>query len=278
MTRVEWTYTVETSRFLRLLAVAGMGGIGSIFVFLAAGLVFVVGISLLDGELAVLGALFAFAVLFGRRLASQAALFDSDIPNVTDSLPPRELLAASVGWAVLLAALLVAGVPSGAVYAVFAVAVTASLVLVALLHTEGYVDTDEGVVVADRGTGSGSEAALAEVATVRRYDLGRVAVLRVGYHDGTGSSARRLLTVPVDRADAVRAALESSDAAPPESDRNPLVAETLYAFAVGSLALAAGAVYVAVEEGGDAAVVGWYGAVFAGVLAALFGWLGAVEG
>jgi len=278
VTRVEWTYTAETSRFLRLLAVVGMGGIGSIFVFIAAGVAFVVAASLLDGELVVLGVLLASAVLFGRRLASHAALFDSDVPNVTDSLPARELLASSVAWAALLAALLVAGVQSEAVYAVFVLGVSAALVLVALLHSEGYVDTEEGVVVADRGTGSGSEATLAEVATVRRYDVGRVAVLRVKYHDGTGSSARRLLTVPVDRADAVRAALESSDADPPESDRNPLVAKTLYAFAVGSLALAAGGVYLAVGEGGDAAVVGWYGAAFAGVLAVMFAWLGAVEG
>ena len=52
----------------------------------------------------------------------------------------------------------------------------------------------------------------------------------------------------------------------------------LYAFALGSLALAGSAGYLAVSEGGDAAVVGWYGAVFAVVLAGLFGWLGSVEG
>lgn len=277
MTRVEWAYTVETSRFLRALAVVGIGAIGSIFVFLAVGLVFVVGSALLAGEYAILGVLLAFTLLFGRRLASHAALFDSDLPNVTDVLPPRELLAASVGWTVLLVALLAVDVRSEAAYAVLVLTVTSALSLVALLHTEGYVDTDEGVVVADRGTGSGSEATLAEVESVRRYDLGRIALLRVRYHEGTGSSARRLLAVPAEQVDAAERALVSSDAAPPESDRNPLVAQTLYAFAVGALALAAVAAFFAVSEGGDAAVVGWYGAAFAVLLAGLFAWLGAVE-
>lgn len=277
MTRVEWAYTVETSRFLRALAVVGAGAIGSIFVFLAVGLVFVVGGSLLAGELAILGVLLAFTLLFGRRLAMHAAFFDSDIPNVTDYLPARELLAASVGWAVFLVALLAVDVQAEVAFAVLVLAVFVCLPLAAFLHTEGYVDTDEGVVVADRGTGSGSEATLAEVDRVRRYDLGRIALLRVGYHDGTGSSARRLLTVPAEQADAVQRALVSSDADPPASDRNPLVAKTLYAFALGFVALAAGSTYLAVSGDGDATVIGWYGAAFAVVLAGLFGWLGATE-
>lgn len=278
MTRVEWTYTVETSRLLRALALAGAGAIGSIFVLVGVGLVFVVVSSLLAGEFVILGLVLAFSLLFGRRLASQIALFRTDAPTLTDVLPARQLLAASVAWAVLLAALLAADVQSELAFAGLVLVAFVAFPLVALLHTEGYVDTEEGVVVADRGDGSGSEATLAEVDRVRRYDIGRIAVLRVGYHDGTGSSARRLLAVPAEQADAVERALVSSDADPPESDRNPAVARALYAFAVGSLALAAGAGYLAVSEGGDAAVIGWYGAAFAVVLAGLFAWLGAVEG
>lgn len=278
MTRVEWTYTVETSRFLRVLALVSAGAIGSMFVFLGGFALLAVGGSLLAGEFAILGLVLAFTLLFGRRFASQAALFQTDVPTITDFLPARSLLAASLAWAVLLAALLAVDGTSEVAYAVIVVTVFVALSVVSLLHTEGYVDTDEGVLVADRGTGSGSETTLAEVDTVRRYDVGRLAVLRVGYHGGTGSSARRLLAVPVEQADAVECALVSSDAEPPESDRNPLIAKTLYAFAVGCLALAAAAASLAVAEGGDAAVVGWYGAVFAVVLAALFAWLGAVEG
>jgi hypothetical protein len=271
--RIEWTYTIETSRLLRALALVGMGAIGSLFVLAAVGAALVVGTSLLDGNFAILGLVLAFTLLFGRRLAGQAALFNTDVPNITDVLPARELAAASVGWVVVAACLVALDVGSRVVYAVVVVVVTLSLSLSALLHSEGHVDTDEGVVDANRG-----EASLAAVATVSRYDLGKAVLLRVHYHDGAGASAPRLLTVPRERADAVQRALVSSDAEPPESDRNPVVAKTLYAFAVGCLALAAGAGYLAVTAGGDAAVIGWYGAVFAVVLAGLFGWLGSVEG
>lgn len=273
MTRVEWTYTVETSALLRVLTVVGAGAIGSVFVFVAVGLVLVVGGSLLAGEFAILGLVLAFTLLFGRRLAGYTALFRSGTPNVTDSVPARVLLAASVAWAVLLAALLAAGVQSELAFAVLVFAVFVSLPLAALLHSEGSVDTDEGVLDAD-----GGDASLATVDRVRQFGLGRIALLRVRYHGGASASAPRLLTVPREQADAVQRALESSDAEPPESDRNPLVARTLYAFALGFLALAAAAVSLATSEGGDAAVVGWYGAAFAVVLAGLFAWLGAVEG
>lgn len=278
MTRVEWTYTVETSRLLRALALAGVGAIGSMFVLVGVGLIFVVGTSLLAGEFAILGVLLAFGLLGARRLATHAALFDRDTPDVTAFLPARQLLAASVAGAVVLAALLVLDVPSETTYAVIVLVAFVSLPLVALLHTEGYVDTEEGVVVADRGDGSGSEATLAEIDSVQRYDIGRIAVLRVRYYDGTGSSARRLLTVPRDRADAVQRALESSDAEPPESDRNPLIAKTLYAFALGSFGVAAGFGYFAWTAEGDATGIGVYVALFAGFFGLLFAWLGAVEG
>ena len=278
MTRTEWTYTIETSRLLHTLALVGAGAIGSLFVFFGGALVFVVATSLLSGEFAILATLLAFALLGARRFAPALAAFDSDISGTQGFLPARELLAASVAWAVVLAALLAAGVQSAVVYGVVFVTAFVSFPVAALLHTEGYVDTDEGVVVADRGTGSGSESTLAEVAAVRRYDLGGVAVLRVGYHDGTGSSARRLLAVPAARADAVERALVSSDADPPESDRNPLIAKTLYAFALGSFGVAVAFGYFAVTEGGDAAGIGLYVALFASLIGCMFAWLGAVEG
>jgi hypothetical protein len=277
VSRVEWTYTVQSSRLLRVLAVVGGGAIGSVFVLVGATLVLVVGSSLLGGEFAILGLLLAFGLLGARRLATHAALFDTETPTVTDVLPARQLVAASVAWAVVVAALLAADVQSEAVFAALVLAAVGCLLLAGLLHSEGHVDTDEGVVVVDSG-GGGSEATLASVDDVRRYDLGDIAVLRIRYHDGTGSSVPRLLTVPGEQAAAVERALVSSDAEPPEGDRNPLVAKTLYAFAVGCLALAAAAASLAVAEGGDAAVVGWYGAVFAVVLAGLFAWLGVVEG
>lgn len=278
MTRVEWTYTAETSRLLRTLSVVGMGAFGGLFILVAVGAVFVVVASLLEGDFAILGLVLAFTLLFGRRLAGQAAIFQTDVPNVTDVLSARELAAASLAWAGVIAVLLAAGVDSERVFGVLVLAVFLTLPLAALLHTEGYVDTDEGVVVADRGTSTGSEATLAEVERVRRYDLGGIALLRVGYHEGTGSSARRLLTVPAGQADAVKRALESSDADPPESDRNPLVAKTLYAFALGSFALAAAFGYFAATGTGDAVGVGVYVALFAGLFGAIFAWLGYVEG
>ncbi|MFC3477007.1 hypothetical protein [Halobacterium litoreum] len=278
MTRVEWTYTVETSRFLRLLAVAGTGAIGSLFVFLAVALGFVVVDFLLAGEFAILGVLLAFGLLGARRLATHAALFGSETPTVTDLLPARELLAASVSWAVLLVALVAAGVQSELAFGALVLVAFVALPLVAFLRSDGYVDTDEGVVAVDRTGGSGRDGTLAGVDAVRRYDLGHIAVLRVRYHDGTGSSAPRLLTVPVERAGAVKRALVSSDAEPPESDRNPLIAKTLYAFALGSFAVAAGFGYFAWTADGDATGIGVYVALFVGVFGLLFAWLGYTEG
>lgn len=278
MTRVEWTYTVETSRLLRALALAGVGAIGSIFVLVGVGLVFVVGTALLAGEFVILGVVLAFSLLFGRRLASQIALFQTDAPRLTDVLPARQLLAVSVAWAVLLAALLAADVQSELAFGVLVLVAFVSLPLVAFLRSDGYVDTDEGAVVVDKTGGSGREGTLAGVDAVRRYDLGHIAVLRVRYHDGTGSSAPRLLTVPAERADAVRRALVSSDADPPESDRNPLIAKTLYAFALGSFAVAAGFGYFAWTADGDATGIGVYIALFVGVFGLLFAWLGYTEG
>lgn len=273
MTRVEWTYTVETSRFLRILALAGAGALAGFFGLVAAGLVFVVGVSLLSGDFAVLALLLGATLLGARRLATSVALFDSDVPTAMDFLPARELAAACLAWAVALAALVALDIGSRAVYAVVVVVVTLCLSLAALLHSEGYVDTDEAVLDANRG-----EASLAAVAGVSRYDLGSAAVLRVHYHDGAGSSAPRLLTVPVAKADAVERALVSSDADPPESDRNPLIAKTLYAFALGSFGVAAAFAYFAATESGDATGVGVYVAAFVGLFGLLFAWLGYVEG
>lgn len=278
MTRVEWTYTAETSRFLRTLSVVGMGAISGIFVLVAIGAVFVVGVALFEGDFAILGLVLAFTLLFGRRLAGQAALFQTDVPNVTDVLPAWSMLASSLAWAGVIVVLLTVDVVSELVFGVIVLAVFLTLPLVALLTSEGYVDTDEGVVVADRGTGSGSESTLAEVESVRRYDLGSVALLRVRYHDGAGSSARRLLTVPLEQADDIQRALESSDADPPESDRNPLIAKTLYAFALGSFAIAAAFLYYASTESGDAAGIVVYVALIAALFGSIFAWLGYVEG
>jgi len=273
VTRVEWTYTAETSRLLRTLAVVGVGAIGSLFVLVAVGLLFAVGTALLAGEFGILALLLAASLLGARRLATHAALFDGGVPDATDVLPKRELAAASVGWILVAVALAALDVDSRGVYAVVVVVVTLCLALAALIHSEGYVDTAEGVLDAN-----GGDASLATVARVSRYDLGNAALLRVHYHAGAGASAPRLLTVPAERVDAVQRALVSSDADPPESDRNPAVARALYAFALGLLALAAGAGYLAVSEGGDAAVIGWYGAAVAVVLAGLFAWLGYAEG
>ncbi len=273
MTRVEWRYTAETSRLLWALSLAASGAIGGLFVLVAALAVFVVATSLLAGEFAILALLLAFGLLGARRLATHAALARSN-DGFFDVLSARELAVASVGWAVFLGALLALDVPSQVVYACILVTVFVCLPAAAALRSEGYVDTDEGAFEAnDR------ELSLAVVDSVRRYDLGPVSVLRVHYHDGAaGASDPRIVSVSRRDADRVRAALEASDAAPPESDRNPTVTRALYAFAVGSFALAAAFAYFAANESGDAVGIGVYVAVFAGFFGVLFAWLGYVEG
>lgn len=273
MTRVEWTHTAETSRLLRALALAAFGAIAGLFGFLATFSLFVLAGSLLAGEFAVLALLLAFALLGGRRLATHAALARADSGS-WDAFSARDLLAASVAWAGSLAGLLAAGAPVNLLFAVVIVAVFACLPVAAALRSEGYVDTKAGLFEVNN-----REASLSAVERVRRYDLGPVALLWVHYHDGAGgASAPRFFGLPAHQADSIETAIESSDAEPPERDRNPAIAWTLYAFAVGAFLLAAAFAYFAAGESGDAAAVGGYVALFAAFFGALFAWLGSVEG
>jgi len=270
VTRVEWTYTVETSRLLRTLAFASFGAIGGLFVAFAALALFVLAGALLAGEFAVLALLLAFGLLGARRLATHAAL--SQVEG--GYLSARDLAGPSVAWAVVFVAALALGAPPWTAFATVSVAILVFLPVAAALRSEGFVDTEDGrFEVNNRG------ASLAAVDRVNRHDFGPVTVLRVRYHDGAGgASDPRIVSVPRGDADRIRAALESSDADPPESDRNPTIARTLYAFAVGSFALAAAFAYFAANESGDAVGIGVYVALFAGLFGVLFAWLGYVEG
>lgn len=270
MTRVEWTFTAETSRLLRTLALVAFGAIGGLFVVFAALALFVVAGSLLAGEFAILALLLGFGLLGARRLATHAALAQVE----SGFFSARELVGPSVAWAVVFAAAVVLDAPVWVVFASMFLAVLVCLPVAAALRSEGSVDTEDG-----RFEVNNREASLAAVERVNRYDLGPVAVLRVRYHDSAGgASDPRIVSVPRGDADRIRTALESSDAEPPESDRNPTIARTLYAFAVGSFALAAAFLYFAAGESGDAVGIGVYVAAFACVFGGLFAWLGYVEG
>lgn len=273
MTRVEWRHTVETSRFLRVLAATALGAIGSLFVLGAGLLAFVVATSLLAGEIAVLAVIAFAGVLLARRLAVHVALVGRGDVDFSVFGSTRLFVAASVAWAVVIAAFLAFDAPIVVVQVGVLVAVFVFLPVVAGLRSEGYVDTETGVLhVRNRDTD------LVLVNGVSRYSLGPLTILRVRYYTGAGSTPPRLFGVPAGDAAGIESALESSDAEPPARDGNPLVAKTLYAFGVGALALAAGLVYFAFERGGDAAVVGTYAAVLAALFGAVFLWLGSVEG
>lgn len=273
MSRVSWRHTVETSRVLRAASLAAAGAIGSVLVLGAAGAAWLVVVSLLAGEFAVLALVAATAVLFGRRLAFHAALATHTEGGFRGAFSRLELLAASVAWAVALVALAVLDAPSTALFACFVVAVFGLLPVVAALSSEGEVDTGAGELRV-----GGREVPLAVVDHVTRRGLGPVAVLRVHYHDGAGSpTAPRLLGVAPGDAARVRDALESGTAEPPEPSGNPVVEKTLYAFGLGALAVAAALAYYAFREGGDAGVVVGYAATLAAMFGAIFLWLGAVE-
>lgn len=274
MTRVEWTHTVETSRLLRALAVAAFGAIGSVFVFAAALLLYVVGAALSSGEFAILGVLLAATLLLGRRLVTHAALVRHGDGGINRLLAVRELLAASVAWAAVVVVLLRLDAPNWVAFGGLLLAVFVFLPTVSVLRSEGYVDTDDGVLDVDSG-----EAPLAAIAEVSRYELGPVNLLRVRYHDGAaGASAPRLLGVPANAAAEIQSALEASDAEPSPSDRNPLITRTLYAFGVAALAFAALLAYYASQQRGDSVVLVAYAAALAAVFGGLFVWLGYVEG
>ncbi|MCG1003663.1 MULTISPECIES: hypothetical protein [Halobacterium] len=273
MTRVEWTYTVETSRLLRTLALVPFGAIAGLFVFFGAFSLFVFAGSLLSGNFGVLALLLAFGLLGARRMATHAALARSGNDGLREYFSARELAAASVAWAAVLGALVALDAPSECLFGVVAVAVLGTLPIGAALRSEGYVDTAEGVLRANN-----NETVLTAVDSVSRYDLGSVSVLRVHYPNSPGVSAPRLFGVPSADAARIREAIESSDAEPPTHDRNPTIARTLYAFAVGSVALAAAFAYFATTESGDTASIGVLLALFAGLFGVLFAWLGYVEG
>lgn len=273
MTRVEWTHTVETSRLLRVLTVAALGAIGSVFLLVGALLVFVVGTSLAAGEFAVLGLLLGASLLLGRRLIVSATLVRRGEGGILRLLSARELLAASVAWAVVIAILLALDAPDWVALSALLLAVFVLLPVVALLRSEGFVDTGAGVLDVDM-----SEASLAAVASVSRYELGPVTVLRIRYHGGTaGASAPRLFGVPSDTAAHIQTALEASDGEPQVSERNPLITRTLYGFGVALFGFVAVLGYYASQQRGDAVVLAAYAAVIAALFGALFVWLGYVE-
>ena len=272
MTRIEWTYTTKTSRLLSALALAAFGVIGSLFVLGVALVAFVVVGSLLAGEVAVLAVVAGFAVLFARRFALNLALARRE-PGLREYVSMRELAAASVTWAVVFATAVRVGVGPRVVFGcAFAVALVC-LSVAAALRSAGRVDT-----AADVFEANDTEAALAAVDAVTRYDLGPVSVLRVRYHgDAAGPRSPRLLGVPRAEATRIRSALEASDDAPPEREHDPLVAKTLTAFGIGALVLAASVAVFGVRRGGDAATVGAYGAPAAALFGVLFLWVGATE-
>lgn len=277
MTRVEWTHTVETSRLLRVLALAGFGAIGAVpLLGVLLALWLVVGV-VAAGDFEALGVLLAvglfFVVLAGRRLALHVELFRREDSGMLLWLSFRQLVAASGVWAAAVVAIALLDAPFAVVYALFVVAIFVALPVVAALTSEGTVDTDAGELDVDQ-----KEASLAAIESVARYDLGSVAVLRIRYHDGAASvSSPRLLGVERSDASRVREALESSTAEPPASDTNPLVAKTLYAFGVCALALAALLGYHAVSTSGDTAAFAVYAVALTGVFGLLFLWLGYVE-
>jgi uncharacterized membrane protein len=104
-------------------SLVAMGAIGSVLVLGAAGATALVVVSVLEGEFVVLALFAAAAVLLGRRLAFHAALADHTDGRFTGAFSRRELLAASVGWAVALVVLAVLDAPRKALFACFVVAV-----------------------------------------------------------------------------------------------------------------------------------------------------------
>lgn len=278
MRQVEWEHSVETSRVLRLLALAGFGAIGAVPLLGVLLALWLVATTIVAGDLEALGVILVVGVFFllfaGRRLLLHVELFRHRESGATLWLPVRELAAASAVWATLTVVIALLDAPFVVVYALFVAGIFVALPTVAALTSEGAVDTAAGELHVNQKT-----ASLAAIDSVARYDLGPIAVLRVRYHDSAASAASPRL-LGVDRGDAsrVREALESSTAEPPASDRNPLITKTLYAFGVGALAVASVLAYYAGTEGGDATVIAAYAAAFAAFFGALFVWLGRIEG
>lgn len=274
MTDVEWRYSAADSRLLAALVLAGVGALAGLAVLVGAAAAWVTVALALSGDYAAVGVVALLLLAGGRFAAPEVALYASEAFGLPAGTSVRALAGAAAAWAVAVAALAVAGAPSEALAALpFAVAFVCVPVYAALA-SEGSVDVDAGVArLRER------DLDLDDVASVSRYDLGSIAVLRVRYHEGAGFvSAPRLFGVPREDAAAVRASLDASDAPPPPVDGNPLVARTLYAFGAGAFALAAGFAVFGVRQGGDAAVIGAYGATFAALFGALFAWAGRQEG
>lgn len=270
---MEWRHTVETSRLLRVASLVALGAVGSVLVLVVAGVAGLVVALVLAGEFGVLAVIAAAAVLFGRRILFYGVLASQTDGGFVDPFSRLELLAASVAWAVAFVALALLNVPVEALLGCFALAVFGILPVVALLSSEGEVDTSVGELrVGDR------DVALGAIERVARRDLGPVSVFRICYHEGTGGSAApRFLGVAAEDAARVGSALKSEGHEPPEPTGSSAVQKTLYAFGLGALGVATVLGYSAVHEGGDATVMVGYAAGIAVLFGVMFLWLGAVE-
>jgi hypothetical protein len=163
--------------------------------------------------------------------------------------------------------LLRVGVPFDAVYALVVLAVL-SPVFVNGFSTEGTVDGDRLVC-------NGSDVSLAQVRNVRSLRAGSAVVYWVSYARGTGLLAPRLVTVPVETAGAVGAALERGRSQPHErEEREPdrIVQAVVVATGLSFLGVAAVAARAVDDPVVGLYVAGVLGTI--GVLLCVGGWRG----
>ena len=275
---IEWHYDVDSSRLLRCIAhgfVAVLGGSlllvgGSVVIsFLSVFPDVDVGALLLFVLLILVGGPFSLLYLWPMLTDTDQRPTPSAFTGRAGTTPwtARSVTVAIVVGALVLAGLIVTGVPFGSVYALVVLGIF-SPVLVSILTTDGSIRDGELIC-------NGTTVSLRQVTNVRSKSIGNVVIFWVTYAKGTGVFTPRLVTVPVEKAAAVDEALDRgknspSNYATAEPDRlSQLI------ICLGGVSFLAVAV-VAAREVDDPVVSAYLGGILGvmGVLLCIAGWRG----
>lgn len=275
MPAIEWSIDASTSRTLRVvahLAPAALDGV--LLIAIGAGLLFVIAN---PGVLLSGAGLFFLLLLVVGGPASLAYLW----PMLTDPdqrpstaefagaegfpFSVRSVSVATAAGAVVILALVMAGVPFEIVYWLV-VACVFSPILVAVVTTQGELD-------GERLTINRTEVPLARLRRVKSVRLGTHTVVWLSYVERTGLFVPRLFVVPESEREAVLDRLETGADADPEIEPPDRAVQTVLIVAGAMFLGVATLAYVSVEE----PAVRLYAAVILGGIGAalgLAGWRG----
>jgi len=273
---IEWRHDARDSRALRVLAHGFVAALGGPLVLLGGALLLALPdiLSGADPRILALIALLGlvggpFSLLYLWPMLADAEQRPSPGPFGAERLPwtVRSTAAATVAGGALFGGLAVVGVAGDALFGL-AVALLFSPVLVNLFSAVGRIDDGDRLIC------NGQEVTLARLTGVRSVRVGGVVVCWLSYARGTGLLVPRFVTVPVEVADAVLAALKGGVGAESPEPRTPDRAVQIVVCSAGLLFV--GVAVLAMRAEDDSAIGAYFGGVLGlvGVVLCVAGWRG----